>query len=157
MNFTQLLAPENIRQGIVCSSKKRVLEMLGRMLAEQTDIAGFDELQGFESLFNREKLGNTALGNGVAMPRARLPAGDKPACVFLRLDTPIDYDAPDHRDVDLIFAIMIPEQLCPSYTGILSELAEKLTDKNLCKQLRTAKNEQDIWQVFEYADHHSAE
>lgn len=161
MKFTQLLAEKNIRQGIVCSSKKRVFEMIGRLVAEQltaqSNIENFDELQCFESLFNREKLGNTAIGNGVAMPRARLPASNSPIAVFLQLSTPIDYDAPDRREVDLIFAIMIPEHLCADYTNVLSELAERLTEKNLCKQLRAAKNEQEIWQLFEFADHHTNE
>lgn len=157
MNFSQLLAEKNIRQGIVCSSKKRLFEMIGRLAAEQlavqTNIQDFDELQCFESLFNREKLGNTAIGNGVAMPRARLPAGSNPIAIFLQLSSPIDYDAPDRREVDLIFAILIPENLCPDYTKVLSELAERLIEKNLCKQLRAAKNEQEIWQIFEFADH----
>ncbi len=161
MKFTQLLAEKNIRQGIVCSSKKRVFEMIGRLVAEQLtaqlNTENFDELQCFESLFNREKLGNTAIGNGVAMPRARLSAGNSPIAVFLQLSTPIDYDAPDRREVDLIFAIMIPEHLCADYINVLSELAERLTEKNLCKQLRAAQNEQEIWQIFEFADHHTNE
>lgn len=154
MKFTQLLQPQNIRQGAICSSKKRTLEMIGRIIAEQLNIEDFNDIQCFENLIAREKLGNTAIGNGVAMPRARLPKGDKPVALFLQLETPIDYDALDRREVDLILAVMIPEMLCASYTAILAELAEKLTDKSLCKQLRSAKSADEIWQIFEYSDNH---
>lgn len=155
MKFTQLLQPQNIRQGVICSSKKRTLEMIGRIIAEQVNIENFDDIECFENLIAREKLGNTAIGNGVAMPRARLPQGDKPIALFLQLETPIDYDAPDRREVDLIFAVMIPEILCASYTKILAELADKLTEKSLCKQLRAAKSAVEIWQIFEYTDNHT--
>lgn len=152
LKFTQLLTPENIRQGAICSSKKAVLEMIGRIIAEQIDCEECDEIQCFESLFERERLGCTALGAGVAMPRARLPLKDKVIAVFLQLETPIDYDAPDHRKVDLIFAIMISPDLCSTYQCNFAEIAEKLTDKNFTKQLRQAQNADEIWQVFEFID-----
>ena len=155
MKFTQLLQPQNIRQGVICSSKKRMLEMVGRIITEQAGIEDLDDIQCFENLFAREKLGNTAIGNGVAMPRARLPKGDKPIALFLQLETPIDYDAPDRREVDLVFAVMIPEILCTSYSKIIAELSEKLTEKSLCKRLRMAKSAVEIWQIFEYTDSHS--
>lgn len=155
MDFTQLLiTPANIRQGVICSSKKRTLEMIGRLMAERLGLESFDEHQCFESLFERERLANTALGNGIAMPRARLPMGDKPIALFLQLEAPIDYEAPDKREVDLILAIMIPNILCLSYTHILADLAKKLTKKSLCKQLRAAKSADEIWHIFEYTDHH---
>lgn len=153
MKFTELLTPENIRQGVVCSSKKRVFEMIARIIAEYSNTDAAGELQYFESLCGREKLGNTAFGNGVAMPRARLAVGDKPIAVFLQLGTAIDYDTGDNREVDLLFAIMIPEQICADYVDVLAELTERLSDKNLCKQLRAAHSEQEIWQIFTYADH----
>ncbi|MCK3658671.1 PTS sugar transporter subunit IIA [Pasteurellaceae bacterium Pebbles2] len=156
IKFTALLTPDYIRQGVICSSKKTVLEMAGRLLAEQAQLDNFDDVECFESLFNREKLGCTAIGNGIAIPRARLPQGEKPLAVFLQLTNPIDYEAPDRREVDLIFAIMIPENLCPNYGAHLAELSEKLKDKNLGKQLRSAQSAEEIWQVFDYVDHHNS-
>lgn len=154
MKFTQLLTAENIRQGIICSSKKTALELIGRIVAKQCQRDDFDEVQCFEQLFNREKLGCTALGNGIALPRARLPKGTQPIAVFLQLSSAIDYNAPDNRDVDLIFALLIPEEQCADYQHKLAEFSEKLTDKNLCKQLRNAQSAVEIWQVFDYADQH---
>lgn len=152
VKFTTLLTPENIRQGVVCSSKKRVFEMISRLVSSQIDDED-PEHSGFECLFSREKLGNSGLGNGVAMPKGRLPQGDKPIAVFLQLSTPIDYEAQDHRDVDLIFALLVPSTICSEFAQtILPQLAENLLDKSLCKQLRAAQSAEEIWQIFEYAD-----
>lgn len=152
VKFTELLTPENIRQGLVCSSKKRVFEAISRVIAPSIEIEDAEH-SSFNCLFNREKLGNSGLGNGVAMPKGRLESGDKPIAVFLQLATPIDYESVDHRDVDLIFALLIPAANCNEFAQvILPNLAEKLLDKSLCKQLRTAQSAEEIWQIFEYAD-----
>ncbi|PJG83208.1 PTS IIA-like nitrogen-regulatory protein PtsN [Caviibacterium pharyngocola] len=155
MKFTEILPLEHIRQGLVCSSKKRVFETIDRIMAPILQAQGQEgEHYCFDCLFNREKLGNSGLGNGVAMPKGRLPFGDKPIAVFLQLETPVDYETSDHRDVDLILALLIPAGICADFSqSILPELAERLTDKNLCKQLRSAQSAEEIQQIFEYADH----
>lgn len=182
--FTALLTPESIRQGIICSSKKTTLEFIARIMAERINadhsqqinaeenldesldenpnenLAEINELVCFENLFAREKMGCTAIGGGIAMPRARLPENiqwDRPIAVFLQLATAIDYDSIDKREVDLIFAMMIPENRCQEYSPILAELSGKLKDKSLGKQLRNAQSAEEIWQIFEYADAHSSE
>ena len=107
-----------------------------------------------ECLFEREKLGNSGLGNGIAMPKAKIPVtlSDKAIAVFMQLDTPIDYDSSDGKFVDLVFAVLVPENQRATYMPILSFLTERLTDKNLLKQLRSAKSAEEIWQVFEISD-----
>lgn len=154
MKFTDILTPDNILQGMVYSSKKTMFESVGRMIESLITEGEFSSSQCFAGLFNREKLGCTALGNGVAMPRAKLPAGNKPIAIFLQLSVPLDYDAADKREVDLIFVTLIPEGMCSQYITVLEELSQKLSDKSLCKQLRTAQSADEIWQVFEYADKH---
>ncbi|EEX49727.1 nitrogen regulatory protein [Pasteurella multocida] len=149
--FTELLKPENIRQGIICSSKKRVFETITSVIADQVQLENAEQCC-FECLFNREKLGNSGLGNGIAMPKARIPNGDKPIAVFLQLDTAVEYDSSDHRDVDLVFALLIPEQICAEYITKLPEIAENLSNKTLCKQLRTALSADEIWKIFEHYD-----
>ncbi len=128
MKITELLSPENIRQGVKQAC--------------------------FESLFEREKLGNSGLGNGIAMPKAKMPLEvcDKAIAMFMQLDNPINYDSLDGKPVDLIFAILIPENQCETYIPILASLIEKFTDKNMLKQLRSAKSADEIWQVFEISD-----
>lgn len=168
--LTEFLAPENIRQGVMLSSKKRALEIIGKIIAEHLNSNTQNNESGdcseehevcaiecFGNLFKREKLGSTALNSGVALPHAKLPTNpyiqlEKPIAVFLQLENAIDYEAADHKDVDLIYAVMFPEGSCEQYKGILPQIAQKLVDKQLLKQLRAAENTEEIWQLFEYAD-----
>ena len=153
MNVTELLSPENIRQGVSFSSKKRLFESIAHFVIEQVNDEKGEQVC-LECLFEREKLGNSGLGNGIAMPKAKIPVmlSDKAIAVFMQLDTPIDYDSSDGKFVDLVFAVLVPENQCATYTPILSFLTERLTDKNLLKLLRSAKSAEEIWQVFEISD-----
>ncbi|OOF83279.1 PTS IIA-like nitrogen-regulatory protein PtsN [Rodentibacter ratti] len=153
MKLTELFQPENIRQGVSFSSKKRLFESIAHFIVEQLHCEK-GEQACFECLLEREKLGNSGLGNGVAMPKAKLPAeaSDKALAVFLQLETPIDYDAQDGKPIDLVFAVLVPENQCQTYIPVLFNLTEKLTDKNFLKQLRSAKSADEIWQVFEISD-----
>lgn len=174
MKLTQYLVPENIQQGVFLSSKKRALELVGKLVAAslnrqcQTELNAEEApsdnavcpVECFSQLFKREKLGSTALNHGVALPHSKLPSNDQfsletPIAVFLQLETPIDFEADDHKEVDLIYAILFPDQHCEQYSLFLGELAEKLGDKLLLKQLRAANSAQDIWAILtnvDYAD-----
>ena len=153
MNITKLLSPENIRQGVSFSSKKRLFESIAHFVIEQVNDEKGEQVC-LECLFERVKLGNSGLGNGIAMPKAKIPVtlSDKAIAVFMQLDTPIDYDSSDGKFVDLVFAVLVPENQCATYMPILSFLTERLTDKSLLKQLRSAKSTEEIWQVFEISD-----
>lgn len=176
MKLTQYLVPENIQQGVFLSSKKRALELVGKLVAASLNRQYQMELNAenteeqapsdnavcpvecFSQLFKREKLGSTALNHGVALPHSKLPSNDQfsletPIAVFLQLETPIDFEADDHKEVDLIYAILFPDQNCEQYSLFLGELAEKLGDKMLLKQLRAANSAQDIWAILTNADH----
>lgn len=173
--LTEFLSPENIRQGVYVSSKKRVLEIVGKIIAQSINhkIADVGEqeaqsdsdneaicpIECFSNLFKREKLGSTGLNQGIALPHAKLPTNenfvlDKPVAVFLQLEEAIDYDAQDNKDVDLIYAIMFPENCCEQYKNSLPQIAQHLADKVLLKQLRAAESAEDIWQILLYADNH---
>lgn len=163
MTLTQFLAPQNIHQGVICSSKKRVLELLGKYAADFLNQGTEPEqeicaVECFNQLFKREKLGCTALSNGVALPHAKLPSDctslSQPIAFFLQLESAVEYEAADHREVDLIYAVLFPEGSCEQYRGVLAEIAEKLSDKNVLKHLRAANNSEEIWQVLAYADKH---
>ena len=161
LKLTQLFSPATIRQGMIIGSKKRLFEVLATIAAEQQtdDPTQQTQLQQatFEFLLSREKLGNSALGGGVAMPKGRINEGGKPIGVFIQLETPIEYEAADKREVDLVFALLIPADQCTIMIPQLPELIERLQDKTLAKQLRAAQTEQEIWQVFEYCDQTCAE
>lgn len=165
MKLTEFLTIENIRQGALVSSKKRALELVGKIIAEslnkrygcQEETEGLCPIECFGNLFKREKLGSTSLNHGIALPHAKLPnrstlSVEKPIAVFIQLETPIDYEASDNKDVDLIYAVMFPEGHCEEYKGCLQDIAQRLSDKTLIKQLRSAESAEEIWQLFEYAD-----
>lgn len=169
--LTAFLSPENIRQGVMVSSKKRALELIGKIVAEsltstfppqeehKTPIC---PVSCFTHLFKREKLGSTGLNQGIALPHAKLPfsetfALEKPIAVFLQLEEAIDYEAQDNKAVDLIYAIMFPENSCEQYKSCLPQIAKQLADKALIKQLRAADSAEDIWQILMYADNHPTE
>lgn len=165
MKLTEFLTPENIHTGVILSSKKRALEVVGKYVAQAVNQQhpcenGADEvceIACFGNLFKRERLGSTSLNNGIALPHAKLPDNTpvqlvKPVAVFLQLEQPIDYESADHKAVDLIYAVMFPEQCCPQYKGKLAELAEKVSDKALLKQLRLAQSAEEIWQVLSLFD-----
>ena len=165
MLLTEFLTAENIHLDTPVSCKKRALEIAGKLLADAMRKQLPEEIESddacpiacFDALLKREKLGCTALNNGVAMPHAKLANActqslEKPIAVFMKLEQPVDYEAQDRKEVDLIYAILFPEQSCHHYKAYLPKIAEKLSDKNIIKQIRTAETEEDIWQLFCYLD-----
>lgn len=164
MTLTEFLSPKNIQQGIAISSKKRALELIGKMVADHlNDHFQYQQEQEicpvecFANLFKREKLGSTGINHGVALPHAKLPSNakltiEKPIAVFLQLDQPIDFEASDNKEVDLIYAILFPENCCHTYKHYLPKIAQKLSDKSLLKLLRTAESVDDIWQILDNAE-----
>ena len=165
MLLTEFLTAENIHLDTRGACRKRALEIARRLLADAMRKQLPEEIESdeacpiacFDALLKREKLGCTALNNGVAMPHAKLANActqslEKPIAVFLKLEQPVDYEAQDRKEVDLIYAILFPEQSCHHYKAYLPKIAEKLSDKNIIKQIRTAETEEDIWQLFCYLD-----
>lgn len=155
LKFTELFSPDTIRHGMIVASKKRLLETVATIAAEKVAPAEqcLEVQQGcFDYLINREKLGNSCLGSGVAMPKARLPEDCQPVGVFIHLDAPVDYESADKREVDLVFAIFIPEQMCVQFIPDLPEFGERMIDKAFTKQLRAAQSAEEIWQIFEFFD-----
>lgn len=163
MKLTSFLSTSQIYCEVAVSSKKRCLEVAGSYLSaliEQTLVASgesatpTDECFCFEQLIKREKLGCTAINQGVALPHAKLPDNlpdlfKEPLAVFLRLENAIDYEASDHKEVDLVFALLFPTNYCEQYRRYLPYAAEKLSDKNTLKQLRNAENAEQIWQILD--------
>ena len=134
MNITDLLEPERI---ICCSeagSKKRLLESLAARLAEITSQTTKNDI--FDALVNREKLGSTGLGKGVAIPHGRMASLTAPACAFIKLDNPVEFDASDGQPVDLVFALLVPEDSTEEHLQVLSTIAEIFSNPAICAALR---------------------
>jgi len=136
MQLIDLLAPSRVVAGAGATSKKRLLETLARLLA---DNAGPDiERELFDSLCAREKLGSTGLGQGVAIPHGRTAAIANAVGAFLRLGEPIDFGSSDGRPVDLVFALAVPQHFTNQHLLLLSQLAEMFSDAAFCERLREA-------------------
>ncbi len=138
MHLIDLLSPARVIAGASVTSKKRLLELLAGLLADgQGDEA---ERRIFDSLCAREKLGSTALGQGIAIPHGRSDALTTASGCFVQLDAPIDFGAPDGRPVDLLFAMGVPEHFTHQHLQLLSQLAEMFSDPSLSTRLRAARD-----------------
>jgi PTS system nitrogen regulatory IIA component len=120
MNLAEYLKPSGITVNSDISSKKRALEEIGRLLTEHSEnVADKDVLT---SLINREKLGCTGLGSGVAIPHGRLKGLDHAVAAFIQVKQGIDYDAEDGQKVDLIFGLLVPQAATSEHLEILARL-----------------------------------
>lgn len=143
--ISQLLPPENIVLDLEASSKKRVFEHAGLVFENNQGVA---RSAVFDSLFSREKLGSTGLGRGIAIPHGRIK-GLKEACgAFIRLTTPIPFDSPDGEPVSLLFVLLVPEQATEQHLQILSELAERFSDRSCREALASAHDAEAICRTF---------
>ncbi|MBE2898063.1 PTS sugar transporter subunit IIA [Pasteurellaceae bacterium 20609_3] len=156
MQLTQLLSPQTVRQGVLASSKKRLMEIVCDIFATQQDKAQ-EKYPLLEALCDREKVGCTALGAGIALPHIKTEHVEAPTGIFLQLANGINYDAGDNKEVDLIFALFLPAENAQAYAPLLPEIAQKLTQKTLAKQLRNATSDDELWHIFDNLDQQTAQ
>ena len=126
--IAKLLPPSNILLNLEVTSKKRLFEQAGLLFENNQGIA---RSLVFDSLFARERLGSTGLGQGVAIPHGRIKGLKEPVGAFVRLATPVAFDAPDGRPVSLVFVLLVPEHATELHLQILSEVAQMLSDREL--------------------------
>lgn len=133
MQLSDLLAPRAVKVLPKVSSKKRLFCDLAAMSA---DVYGLDQEVAFPALQEREALGPTGVGDGVALPHARLVGLDRVYGVFARLDAPIDFDSMDRKPVDLVFALFAPEGAGVAHLKALALVSRTLRDRDLRAKLR---------------------
>ena len=138
MSLAEYLDPSAVKISTDIVSKKRALEEISGLLTAQTELVA--EKDVFTSLINREKLGSTGLGDGVAIPHGRLKGLDKAVGAFLKLATPIDYDASDGQAVDLVFGLLVPQDATSEHLEILAKIARMFQDENQRQALRDASD-----------------
>lgn len=143
--IAKLLAPANILLDLEVSSKKRMFEQVGLLFENNQGIA---RSLVFDSLFARERLGSTGLGQGVAIPHGRIKGLRESVGAFVRLQTPVAFDAPDGQPVNLIFVLLVPEQATEQHLQILSELAQMFSDKGFRQELSEAANPEALHQLI---------
>jgi PTS system nitrogen regulatory IIA component len=143
---SKLLPLANITVGLDASSKKRVFEQAGLLFENNQGIA---RVKVFDSLFARERLGSTGLGEGIAIPHGRIKGLKEAVAALVRLDEPVAFDAPDGKPVNLLFFLLVPEQATQQHLEILSEVAEMLSDRTMRETLLTATDPQALHQALE--------
>ena len=126
--ISRLLPLGHVLLGLDVGSKKRLFEQVGLMFENSRQIP---RARVFDSLFDREKLGSTGLGFGVAIPHGRIKTLKEPVCAFVRTAQPIPFEAPDGEPVSLVFAMLVPEHATEVHLEILSELAQMFSDASL--------------------------
>ena len=141
----KLLPPAGIVLDLSVSSKKRLFEQIGLLYENNSGIA---RNLVFDSLFARERLGSTGLGQGVAIPHGRIKGLKEALGAFIRLAQPVPFDAPDGKPVTLVFALLVPEQATEKHLQILSELAQMFSDRVLREALASAPDAQTLHQLI---------
>ena len=124
-------------------SKKRLFETIARLISEDQLALSYDEV--FAQLIAREKLGSTGLGGGIAIPHSRIGNCTQPLGTLVTLAEPIDFDAPDGRPVDLVFALLVPEEATQAHLDTLAEIARQFSQEDFCSKLRVAGSNADLF------------
>ena len=148
MNLDTLISSNAVINNPEIKSKKRALELLAEHLATeagQSSANSIDALKIFQLLIDREKLGSTGIGHGVALPHTRTRLTENAIGAFLKLDKGIDFDSPDQKPTDLIFALIVPEHYTDEHLKILAYLATLFSDENFCKIIRECNNHQEVY------------
>ncbi len=133
MQLSDILKPTGIKVIAFSSSKKRLFHDLGE-IAEAN--YGLSEQTVIDALLERENLGPTGVGQGVALPHARLAGIEKICGIFLKLEKPMDFDAVDRQPVDLVFALFAPETAGVDHLKALALVSRTLRDPSVCAKLR---------------------
>lgn len=145
MDITTLVSPENVIPNLKATSKKQALQELARHAAQ---ITGLSERAVFDVLLDRERLGTTGVGNGIAIPHGKLSALPRLFGVFARLERPIDFEAIDEQPVDLIFLLLAPESAGADHLKALARVSRLLRDRSMCEKLRATSTADALYALL---------
>ena len=141
----EFMNSDGIIPNLRATSKKQALQELAKRAAA---LSGQHERAIFDTLLEREKLGTTGVGRGIAIPHGKLPTLDRVHGLFARLDKPIDFDAVDEQPVDLIFLLMAPESAGADHLKALARVSRLLRDQKLCEKLRGCDTADSIYALM---------
>lgn len=145
MTLTDLIAPAAVIPALKVNGKKQAIQELAARAAELT---GQSERAILEVLLQREKLGSTGVGNGIAIPHGKLPKLGRLFGLFARLERPIDFEALDGQPVDLIFLLLAPEAAGADHLKALARVARLLRDPEITRKLRESGDADAIYAVL---------
>ncbi len=145
MDIAELISSKEIVPSLRVGSKKQALQELSRRAAELT---GQPERAIFEVLIQRERLGTTGVGQGIAIPHGKLPELDRLYALFARLETPVDFDAIDEQPVDLICLLLAPETAGADHLKALAQVSRLLRNKAICEKIRGSDGPDAIYALL---------
>ena len=145
MDLGDLIAPEGIVSCLKAKNKKQALQELAR---KAEDLTGLDQAVVFEVLLQRERLGSTGVGRGIAIPHGKLPGLDGVVTVFARLEEPIPFDSIDQEPVDLVFLLLAPEHAGADHLKALARISRLLRDPQSIHKLRTCPDSRALHAVL---------
>jgi PTS system nitrogen regulatory IIA component len=142
MTLEDLIKPDSVLCNVSARSKKHCLEILSELLTRSNPDIASEEV--FEKLIERERLGCTCLDKGVAFPHCRVSGLKKSTAALMKLAEPVDFDSPDGQSVNLVFGLMVPENLDAEDLSDIEMVTSILRDKALCSRLRAANSSHDL-------------
>jgi PTS system nitrogen regulatory IIA component len=145
MKLQDILSQDCTLCAVPASSKKRILEKISAIAA--TKISEISQQELLDSLMQREKLGSTGIGNGIAIPHGRLSKSNQVVAVLMTTDHAIAFDAIDQRPVDIFIALFVPESLCKEHLSTLQSIAKLFSDKSIAKEIRKCTSDQQLFQL----------
>lgn len=145
MDIADLITPAAVIPNLRATSKKQALQDLAKKAA---DLTGLAERAVFDVLLERERLGTTGVGNGIAIPHGKLNELDRLYGVFARLERPINFDSIDEQPVDLIFLLLAPESAGADHLKALARVSRLLRDKGVCEKLRGTENADALYALL---------
>jgi len=153
MEIRDILQPEAVVCGLKAPNKKQALQELSRLAATITAV---NEKRIFETLVERERLGTTGVGNGIAIPHGKLSEVNRLYGLFARVEKPIDFDAIDEQPVDLIFLLLAPEGAGADHLKALARVSRLLRDAPTCEKLRGAKTSDGLYLLLTQSEAQAA-
>ncbi|WP_199092047.1 PTS IIA-like nitrogen regulatory protein PtsN [Bosea sp. ASV33] len=145
MTLTDLLSPAAVISPLRANGKKQALQELAQHAATLT---GLPDRELFEALLQRERLGSTGIGEGIAIPHGRMPGIDRLVGLFARTEKPIDFDALDGQPVDIIFVLIAPEGAGADHLKALARVARVLRNQSVLEQVRKVRDPAAIYAIL---------
>lgn len=145
MTVASLLTPESVLAGIKGSGKKQILQELAACLEK---IAGLSGRGIFETLLQRERLGTTGIGQGIAIPHGRIAGLSRLVGLFARLQKPVEFDAIDGEPVDLVFVLLAPEDAGADHLQALARIARTFRDSAIVQKLRQTEDPAALYAIL---------
>lgn len=142
MELSDLVSPRAVLCRVKAGSKKQALQEIAHRASE---VYGLEVRAVFEGLLAREKLGSTAMGNGVAIPHARMAGLNGIVALFAQLDRPVDFEAADGQGVDLIFVLLAPQEAGADHLRALAKISRLMRDAGVRKKLRETDSEAALY------------